>query len=90
MDRWNVWKEVRANAMSVPALEQRIAALEEGLKRAPGEACPRCGAYEFRVAGSGPPAGNRPARVSGAREYRMECQVCGFKDRRMIYPSKSS
>jgi hypothetical protein len=29
MDRWNFWKEVRTNAGKVPALEKRIAALEE-------------------------------------------------------------
>ena len=49
MDRWGTWKEVHANADKVPALEQRIAALEERLQRAPGDTCPKCGALECRT-----------------------------------------
>jgi predicted RNA-binding Zn-ribbon protein involved in translation (DUF1610 family) len=74
MDRWTVWKEVRENANKVPELEQRIAALEQKLQRAPGEACPACGAWSFRAISS-TPSGNL-----GTRKITYKCQECGYED----------
>jgi predicted RNA-binding Zn-ribbon protein involved in translation (DUF1610 family) len=83
MDRWAVWKEVRANADRVPALEQRITALEERLQRAPGEACPKCGALSYRVDYS-----EQHRTFVGTRIHHMKCQDCGFTDEKMILPKK--
>jgi uncharacterized OB-fold protein len=83
MDRWAVWKEVRANADRVPALEQRITALEERLQRAPGEACPKCGAFSYRV---DHPEQHRT--FDSARIHHMKCQDCGFTDEKMILAKK--
>src|ERR1700730_15272278 len=75
MDRWGIWKEVRANADKVPALEQRIAALEERLQRAPGEACPKCGALEFRTEKTVPNTGHLGA-VGGTLDRHLKCGAC--------------
>ena len=78
MDRWGIWKEVRANADKVPALEQRIAALEERLQRAPGEACPKCGALEFLTEKTAPSTG--PFRALGAIDRHLKCGACGHTE----------
>ena len=46
--RWDVWKRVEAAPERIDELERRLVNLESKLKRAPGEACPKCGALEFR------------------------------------------
>jgi hypothetical protein len=74
LDRWSVWKDVRTNADKVPALEERIAALEERLARAPGAACPKCGALEFRTEKTVPTAG--PFRAVGAIDRHLKCGAC--------------
>jgi hypothetical protein len=81
MDHWDVWKEMRANAERVPDLEQRITALEEKLRRAPGEACPSCGAFELRVAKSAPDP--TFGRLGGARRT-MKCSECGFEEEKIV------
>jgi predicted nucleic-acid-binding Zn-ribbon protein len=81
MDRWGVWKEVRANADKVPALERRIAALEERLQRAPGTACPKCGALEFRTEKVSPAKG--PLSIVGAVDRHLKCSACGHTEVRM-------
>jgi hypothetical protein len=78
MDRWSVWKEVRANADKVPALEARIAALEERLQRAPGEACPKCGALEFRTDKTVPTIGS--LGKLGAIDRHLKCGACGHEE----------
>jgi hypothetical protein len=47
--RWDVWKRIESAPDKIDELEKRLAALEQKLHRAPGEACPRCGALEFRT-----------------------------------------
>ena len=81
MDRWGIWKEVRANADKVPALEQRIADLEERLQRAPGEACPKCGALEFRKEKTVPSTG--PFGKVGAIDRHLKCGACGHTEVQM-------
>src|SRR5947209_3264006 len=85
MDRWNIWKEVRANADKVPALEKRIAALEDRLKRAPGDACPRCGALEFRTEKAVPHKGHF-GRL-GVVDRHLKCGACGHTEVRMETPN---
>lgn len=77
MDRWGDWKAVKTAAEKVPALEERIAALEKRLERCPGAACPKCGALTLRVASSRPGLGDRMAVL---RVY--ECTDCGFREQR--------
>jgi DNA-directed RNA polymerase subunit RPC12/RpoP len=62
-------------------LESRVAALERRLERAPGEACPHCGALSFRVQNSEPDAHSRNSLI---RE--MRCEECGFKERWTVRP----
>jgi ribosomal protein S27AE len=81
MDRWSTWKEVRANADKVPALEQRIASLEERLQRAPGETCPKCGAWEFRTEKAVRSSG--PLGRLGALDRHLKCGACGYTEVRM-------
>jgi ribosomal protein L37E len=81
LDHWPEWKKLRATPAKVDELEQRIVALEARLQRAPGEACPSCGALAFRVEKS------EPSQTSfadlGARDYHWKCQECGYGDVRM-------
>jgi predicted nucleic-acid-binding Zn-ribbon protein len=81
MDRWGVWKEVRANADKVPTLGRRIAALEERLQRAPGAGCPKCGALEFRTEKVSPTKG--PFSAVGAVDRHLKCGACGHTEVRM-------
>ena len=85
LKRWDVWKKVEAAPARIDELEKRVAALEDRLRRAPGEACPSCGALDFRVERS------EPARTfggMGARTHYLKCGACGFADEKMILPKK--
>lgn len=76
-------------ATKVEELEKRVAELEARLKRAPGEACPKCGALEFRVETSGPLSGTGAVALlgqMGAREHKLKCGECGYTDRRVTTP----
>jgi hypothetical protein len=81
LQRWDFWRRLEATPDRVDALERRIAELELKLKRAPGEACPKCGALEFRVTNSKP--AEPPLDMLGARVHILRCGDCGFKDQRM-------
>jgi predicted nucleic-acid-binding Zn-ribbon protein len=85
MDRWGVWKDVRANADKVPALEQRVAALEARLQRAPGEACPKCGAFDFRTEKTVPDHGHFGGM--GVVNRHLKCGACGYTEVRMETPA---
>ncbi len=76
--RWDVWKRVEEAPQRIEALEKRVAALELLLQRAPGEACPSCGALENRVIES------RPAVSHGGRDHVYRCGDCGFEDVKMV------
>jgi predicted nucleic-acid-binding Zn-ribbon protein len=78
MDRWGIWKEVRTNADKVPELERRLAALEERLQRAPGDACPKCGALEFRTEQVTPTKGHFSAL--NAKDRHLKCGACGHTE----------
>lgn len=81
LKRWDVWKRVEAAPERIDALEKRIAELEERLKRAPGEACPSCGALEYRVTRSTPHPTLGPHL--GTRLHHLECGSYGFTDQRI-------
>jgi hypothetical protein len=65
------WKRVKDAADRIDGLESRIAELESRLRRAAGEACPRCGALEYRVTAS------KPARIGGEMGVLERTKTCG-------------
>jgi hypothetical protein len=81
LKRWDVWKRVEETPDRVDALEKRIAELESKLQRAPGEACPRCGALAYRVLSSTP----HPTMggILGTMVHNMKCDECGFTDQKI-------
>jgi transposase-like protein len=79
--RWDVWRRVEQAPDRIDALEKRIAELESRLQRAPGEACPSCGEFGFRIAKSQVARG--PFADMGARNYHWKCQSCGYEDVKM-------
>jgi len=83
LDHWAVWRETRENAAKVPVLEERLAALEARLDRAPGQECPSCGALEFRTEKTTPHAtlGNL-----GAVNRHLKCAACGHTEVRLETP----
>jgi hypothetical protein len=48
LKRRDVWKRIEEGPKRIE-LERRVAELEQRLQRAPGEACPKCGALSYRV-----------------------------------------
>jgi hypothetical protein len=74
---WAVWKKIEELPSRMDALEQRVAGLEQRLSRAPGEACPSCGALELRVVESVP---SKTFEALGIRDHKLRCGACGFED----------
>jgi hypothetical protein len=72
--RWEVWKRVEAAPERIDELERRLVNLESKLKRAPGEACPKCGALEFRTTRTEPLDGQ--LGELGMTYRYMECGAC--------------
>ena len=83
--RWDGWKRLEDAPGRIDTLELRVAELELKLRRAPGEACPRCGELDYRVASAGPHPHAGLAKAGG-RQYKMLCGACGFADERTINP----
>ena len=83
LEKRPAWKRVMDAPERVDALEQRVADLENRLRRAPGEACPRCGALEWRVAESTP---SRQFGDMGGVERTMRCGECEFEEQKLIVP----
>lgn len=79
-----MWKRVEAAPARIDELEKRIADLETRLKRAPGEACPKCGALEFRTVKTEPLAGD--LGDLGATYRYMECSACKHTERHTETP----
>lgn len=79
LKRWDVWKRIEATPDKVEALEKRIAALEDKLSRAPGEACPKCGTLEFRVESTKP---HPDFGDMGVSIRQCKCGACGFTEQR--------
>lgn len=78
--KWDPWKRIQETPDRVDALERRVRELESKLRRAPGEACPSCGALEFRVAET---KADPNFGVLGGRRHLMRCGECDFEDERM-------
>ena len=82
--RWDVWKRIEDAPSRIDALEKRIADLEDRLKRAPGEACPKCGALEFRTE-KAERSKSQFGRL-GAIDRHLKCGGCGHSEMRMEAP----
>lgn len=85
LDKIPIWRRVQETPARVDALEKRIAELEARLNRAPGAACPSCGALEFRV--SKTELHPRLGRL-GAKNVTRTCGACGFVDVDLATPSQ--
>ena len=88
LKRWDVWKRVEEGPARIDELERRVAELELRLQRAPGEACPKCGALTYRVDSSEPHYTSLGHINTGGRIHHMKCQDCGFTDEKLILPKK--
>lgn len=84
LDKVPVWKRVQAAPERIDALEKRLAELEAKLLRAPGQACPSCGALEFRVTSSAVSKG--PFGRLGAKDVTRTCGACNFTDTDLVTP----
>jgi hypothetical protein len=80
---WRTWKRIEEAPDRIDSLERRIGELEGRLARAPGEACPKCGALEFRVERT-----ERHPELGevGCRIHHMKCGECGFADEKLVVP----
>ena len=83
LERFPKWEAMTEAPNKIDVLERRIVKLERSLSRAPGEACPSCGAFDFRVASSKP---HRQLGDLGAVVRTMECGECGFTEDKVITP----
>lgn len=72
LEKWPAWKRMTATPDRVDALEKKIAELEERLRRAPGEACPRCGTLEYRT-----------REIVGSVHF-IQCGDCGLQEERVV------
>jgi predicted nucleic-acid-binding Zn-ribbon protein len=78
LDKIPIWKRVQETPDRVDTLEKRVAELEDRLRRAPGLACPKCGAYDFRTESS------EAFGLMGASTRRnMKCGDCGYTEQRV-------
>lgn len=68
---------------AMAAKDRRIAELEAAASRAPGAACPACGAYCFRVTMTEP---NRRFGRLGGKDVTRTCEACGFTDVELVTP----
>ena len=82
LDKIPVWRRVQAAPERIDALEKRVAELEAKLSRAPGAACPSCGAPEYRVTKSVVSAG--PFGRLGAKDVTRTCGACSFTDTDLV------
>jgi len=81
LNKWPAWKRITDTPDKLDKLEGRLAALEEKLRRAPGEACPKCGEWTWRVVSSQP---SRAFGDMGVVDRLMRCEQCGFEERKMV------
>ena len=78
--QWSLWQRIEGAPDEIDALKERVAKLEKRLQRAPGEACPACGALSMRLR-------KRGRMMGGAKAYRTDrwiCQQCDFVDERVV------
>jgi len=80
----DIWEQLKVAPERIAALEKRVADLESKLARAPGEACPRCGALAMRLETS-----ERSRWLYGrfgAREETWRCTECRRAQVQTVYP----
>jgi DNA-directed RNA polymerase subunit RPC12/RpoP len=78
LKRWDRWRRIDETPERVDALEKRIAELESRLQRAPGKACPKCGALELRTDKVEPRRDHFGALGAVNRYYK--CSACGHTE----------
>src|SRR5262245_32659338 len=78
LDKWPTWKRIKAAPDQIGALQDRIAALEQILERAPGEACPKCGQLAQRAVGEGDRKDPSPFGIMGIQIRDLKCENCGY------------
>lgn len=83
LDKIPIWRRVQEAPGRLDALEKRVAALEARLARAPGQACPSCGAAEFRVSATQP---HPELGDFGAKNVTRTCGACSFEDVELVTP----
>ena len=82
LKRWDRWRRIDETPERVDALEKRITELEAKLQCAPGEACPKCGALDFRTEKTTPHAGPM-GRMAGSIDRHLKCGACAHTETRM-------
>lgn len=84
LERIPSWKRVQNLPTQMDELAKRIKALEDRLKPASGEQCPKCRAMAFSLVRSTPSP--EPWGSMGARQDHYECGECHYQDIRERNP----
>ncbi len=88
LEKWNVWKELKANADKVPDLEHRISCIEKALEQRPtkaaGEQCRFCGESELRLTDSKPIDGSMGNL--GVMKETWTCGACQKSETKTTTP----
>lgn len=87
LDKWPTWRGIKESPARIKDLELRVADLEGRLRRAPGEACPKCGALSFRVESSSP-SGHMGDLGVIDRVYACQEPDCDFREKRVVTPGR--
>lgn len=83
LNTWPLWKRITETPDRVDQLEAKIKALESQLRSASAEACPRCGARDYRVMKSQLHPELGPA---GWLLRNMYCRACEFAEDVTVKP----
>lgn len=86
LKRWDRWRRIDETPERIDALDRRIAELETKLQRAPGLACPSCGAWEFRTESAGAGGGMLGGLGMGIVNRTLKCKECGYTEARHETP----
>lgn len=85
LNKWPAWKRITEAPERIDALTRRVADLERKIARAPGEACPSCGALAYRTESSKP----HPVMGEvGVIIRTMRCGDCNYTENRTVTPGR--